>query len=336
MEYGFLKEQDREFPPIVHVETTNICNLRCIHCPHNNIYRTVPDYKPQSISMELWRKIVDEVCEYPSALRLTPDGEPLLPNEFVEQVEYVYKKGVHLFTLNTNGTFLSGEKTDILLKPSNTKVAIEVSLDGLFKETYDQIRVGSNYELVMANVFSFVAKRNKKKLDNVKIMVSIVDQPEVTKGELELFDRFWTQVVDRVIMRNYVDTKELTPKKMVGKRIVNERWPCLVVFTRLVVTYDGRVRFCPDDWQKSTVLGNAYESSLRDIWHSKPYLALRESHQERTFKHPTCQQCTDWKVIRWGLDYTKALEKVFSQTGKREESLKYLYDRNQYSGNITE
>jgi radical SAM protein with 4Fe4S-binding SPASM domain len=312
MEYGFQRIEDEKFPPIVHVETTNVCNLRCIHCPHNDIKKIVPDYEPAYMKMEMWKKIVDEVAQYPSALRLTPDGEPLLKN-FKEQVSYALEKGIHIFTFNTHGMYLEGENLEVLLQDTKTSICVEVSLDGFFRDTYENIRLRGDYIRIMRNIFNFVYERDKRKRSNVKIMVSIVQQPEVSDEELKIFNEYWSKVVDKVIIRNYVDTKGLTPTKHIEERVVEDRWPCLVVFTRLVVTYDGRIRFCPDDWQKATTLTSLDEvGSIAELWQSEKFKKLRESHLNRTFEHPTCKQCTDWKVIRWGKDYTAALKDVFS------------------------
>ncbi len=327
MEYGFLRPEDEIFPAIIHVETTNICNLRCIHCPHSDI-KKIPHYKPQSISMDLWRRIVDEVRLYPSALRLTPDGEPLIVKEFVDQVAYAQDKGIHTFTLNTNGMLLEGEKAKVLLCPTQTRISVEVSLDGFYRDTYEKIRVGGDYLRVLRNIMNFISERNKRELNNVKLMVSIVQQPEVPDREAELFNRFWSQIADKVIIRNYVDTKGLTPKKMIGERKLEKRWPCSVVFTRLVITYDGGIRFCPDDWMKTTTLSTLDDAdSLKAVWQSESFEKLRRSHLKGIFDHPTCSNCTDWKVIRWGADYTTALNSVFSDVKqKSDNNMKYLWN----------
>jgi len=327
-EFGFMEKEHEDFPPIVHVETTNVCNLRCIHCPHNDIYAAVPDYSPEYMPMELWKTIVDEVSQFNGALRITPDGEPMLKN-FVEQVDYALTKGVNTFTFNTHVMFLEKQNLEVLLQPTETKVVVEVSLDGFFKQTYEGIRLRGDYNRILGNIFKFIRERDRRKRDNVKLMVSIVQQPEVDDEELYLFDKFWSQIVDKVIIRNYVDTKGLTPKKDIDSREIETRWPCLVVFTRMVVTYDGRVRFCPDDWQKSTSMGKIDgENSLQRIWQSSEFKALRQSHLDGSFAHPTCKSCTDWKVIRWGKDYTTALEKVFNDNAKQNDSKLNILNNN--------
>lgn len=315
MNYGFQQPRDATFPPIVHVETTNACNLRCIHCPHHDVKAVIPDYQAQVMANPLWRRIVDEVACHGAALRLTPDGEPMLGKSWIEQVRYAQDQGVDTLAFNTNGMFLEGEKAAVLLRDTPMKVSVEVSLDGFYRETYERIRVRGNYPRILRNIMAFITERDRLRRDQVKLMVSIVQQPEVSDAEIEAFDTFWSQLADKVIIRNYVDTKGLTPKKHIEERQVLERWPCLVLFTRLVVTWDGRVRFCPDDWQKATTLTTLEEAgSLQAVWQSERFQALRQSHLSGEFTHPTCARCTDWKVIRWGADYTKALATLFDPT----------------------
>lgn len=313
MRYGFLKENDKEFPPIVHVETTNVCNINCIHCPQADPYNLVPNYKPQYMSMDLWKKVVDETCQHKVALRLTPDGETMLPADWTKQVQYALSKNIYMFTFNTNGTLLEGEKLEALLQPSRTKIAIEISLDSLYKSSYDKIRVNSDYARVYSNVFNLIYQIRKRRLNNIKVMVSIVVQPELAENEYDHFVQFWEQIVDKVITRSYVDTKGLTPEKKDVMLDVEDRWPCVVPFTRIIVTYDGKIRFCPDDWKKETVLGDFNEQSLYEIWTGKEMEELRSRHLagQAELAHPTCAYCTDWKAIRWGYDYIKALADLF-------------------------
>lgn len=313
--YGFLKNTDREFPPIMHVETTNICNINCIHCPQADPYKLVPNYKPQQLSFDLWCKIVDEVKNYKVALRLTPDGETLLPLDWVKQVQYALDNKVYLLTFNTNGYFLEGEKLEVLLQPSSTKIAVEISLDALWRSSYEGIRVNSDYVLVYRNILNLVHQIKLRKLKNIKTMVSIVIQPELANEEYEQFLKFWEPIVDKVITRKYVDTKGLTPEKKEVMLEVSERWPCLVPFTRMVISYDGKIRFCPDDWKKETIVGDIREQAIQEIWTGKAMQELRTGHLSGNahLAHPTCAYCTDWKAIRWGYDYTKALNDLFSE-----------------------
>jgi radical SAM protein with 4Fe4S-binding SPASM domain len=324
MRYGFLIKEHEIFPPIVHVENTNICNINCIHCPQSDPYKLVPGYKPQTMKLEILKKIVAEVAKHNCALRYTPDGETLLPGNFKDQLRLIFEKGIYLLALNTNGLLLEGEILKRFLQPGKTRVAIEISLDALYRDSYEKIRVNSNYNRVLKNVLTLLYERDMRGLKNqLKVMVSIINQPELKHGELEEFLKFWEPLADKVIRRTYVDTKGLMPQKdcPVEKNLDNkihmenseERWPCLVPFTRLVITYDGSIRFCPDDWKKETIVGNILDKSLAEIWSFDRMKRLRESHLDRSFQHETCQRCTDWKAIKWGYDYTVALNDLFGE-----------------------
>ncbi len=314
MEYDFRSGKDRSFPPIVHIETTNVCNLKCIHCPQSDPYNLIPGYSPQYIEWDLWTKIVDEIASNNGTLRLTPDGEPMLVSAWTKMVDYALSKNIKTFCFNTHGVFMEGDKMDVLLQDTETQIAIEFSIDGLWKSSYDKIRVGSDYEKLLTNIFSLKKEIRLRKRNNVKILVSCVQQPELEDQEFEHFEKFWTPLVDKVITRRYVDTKGIMPHKPEVDQHREHRWPCLVLFTRLVVTYDGNVRFCPDDWMKTSTIGNVNDNSLQEIWNGKVLSDIREKHLEGKFEdsHIACAGCTDWKVIEWGNDYTAALDNLFS------------------------
>ncbi len=318
MKYDFLNNEHKEFPAIVHVENTNICNIKCIHCPQSDPYKLVPDYKPETIDMDIFEKIVAEVAPHPCILRMTPDGETLLPKDFLEQVKLIYENNILCFAFNTNGLLLEGHVLDALLNPGKTMVAIEISLDALFSDSYNAIRVGSDYNRVMRNIFTLLYERDNRGLQNqLKVLVSIVNQPEISSNEQDTFVRFWEPLADKVIHRSYVDTKGIMPQKVVNEESVQnkeDRWPCLLPFSRLVVTYDGSVRFCPDDWRKETVIGNISKTSLTQLWKSDTMNNLRNSHLKLKYGHKTCLNCTDWKVIKWGHDYLVALNALFDNS----------------------
>lgn len=319
--YGFLKREHQQFPPMVHVENTNICNIRCIHCPQADPFNLVPNYKPRTIDTALFQKVIDEVADRKSVLRMTPDGETLLPQEFNDQLRMIFDRHVGVFAFNTNGLLMEHDILETLLEPSQTRVAVEISLDALYRDSYDSIRVKSNFNRVLKNIFTLLYERNKRRLQNqIKVLVSIINQPELKPGEHEDFLRFWEPVVDKVIQRTYVDTKGLMPEKSVSgakqdhsRPQSEDRWPCLVPFTRMVVTYDGSVRFCPDDWRKETAIGNIRENSIAELWQSNTMKSLRRSHLNGSIDHQTCLNCTDWSSIKWGYDYTVALNDLFGE-----------------------
>lgn len=299
--YTFQSKKEERFPSMVHIENTNICNLRCIHCPQSFLSKR-PGYKPQFLDYNLIKKVIDEVAANNSIFRITADGEPMLQKEFKKMVDYVYKKGIKIFAFNTNGTLMNQDIIKKLVRPSKrTKIIVEVSLDAFYKDTYDKIRVGSDYIKVMFNIFNFLRIRRERKVSNVKLVVSIIDQPEAL-GEMKNFKRFWKSVADDIVTRKYVDTKGLMPIKNQRYNKNTKRWPCLVVFKRIMIGFDGRVRFCPDDWKKESVIGDIRKNTLKEIWQNGEYKKLRQEHLTNNLaKRIPCNYCKEWQALNLSL-----------------------------------
>jgi MoaA/NifB/PqqE/SkfB family radical SAM enzyme len=105
--YGFKNKQDEIFPPMVFAEITNICNLKCIHCPYSYIFKQ-KFYKPRHMEFNIYKKIVNEVSKYKDIiLRLVCDGEPLMHPNFLEMIKYAKQNGIKTVSFNTNGTLLN-------------------------------------------------------------------------------------------------------------------------------------------------------------------------------------------------------------------------------------
>ena len=78
LSHGLRLERNLGKPYSALIEVTNICNLECPLCPtgENTLNR-----KPQNMSFETFRKIIDEIAAYCVEVNLTNYGEPLLNKE---------------------------------------------------------------------------------------------------------------------------------------------------------------------------------------------------------------------------------------------------------------
>ena len=308
--YNFYKEEDKKFPPIVHLETTNICNLKCIHC-----FQSDPNYikymAPRTIDLDIFRKVANEVGKNNGILRLTSEGEPSSNKDWDKEIEIALSSGCRIFAFNTNGLLIDKKSRDALLVETNTNIAIEFSIDALYSDTYSKIR-GGNYYTLLKNIFALLEERDRKGRKNVKILVSCIMQPEVGDEEYDQFVKFWTPLVDKVISRRYSDTNGLTEKKLKVQINNENRWPCPFPFTRIVVGIGGDIRFCPCDVLENTNIADIKESTLEEVWTSSWMNNIRSSHLNGTFDgHPHCKTCTHWNVLKWGDDYVKALNELF-------------------------
>lgn len=304
--YSFAN-READFPSMVLVETANVCNLKCPHCPvsYSEIKHT-----PSFMDLELYKKVCDEVAANQSYLRITGDGEPLLHPQAAAMIRYACATRLPLLSMNTNGVCLEGEVLEAILGATETKVIIDVSLDAIFKSSYQKIRLGSDYERVMRNVFELLSQRKRLRRKNIFVFASIIDQPEAAI-ELETFRRFWEEILDRVITRSYVDWKGLVSKTKQASNFVKDRWPCLLLYRRVTIGADGQLRFCADDFMRESTVESVAAKTIKEIWQGSKMNKIRERHQTGKFtKVRPCDTCKDWEVLRWDYDYQVAVDAV--------------------------
>lgn len=305
--YGFRNEQEELFPLMVVMEITNVCNLKCIHCPYVFISRQ-PGYKPKHMAWDVYKKISDEVSRYKNTIfRFTCDGEPMCHPRFLDMIRYAKKRKISPVCFNTNGFFLDTPAAREILE-CGVEI-VEVSLDALSEDTYTKIRRGSDFSRVINNLNRFIELRDTMN-SGTKIMVSIIDQPKAS-GELRDFIDYWTPRVDRVITRAYTSVGGLVDRDKLKDTDCKQRWPCPHLWRRVFINVDGLAEFCVDDWYDETIIGDIKNSSIKEIWASKQYRQLRRLHTLQEFNQiPYCKDCSDWEARGWDYDYFYALNKV--------------------------
>lgn len=188
-----------DYPPLVQVGISAICNLQCPECYHR-IYSKKSEYNPVLMDFGVFKKIVDEMENFPSSiiLRFLGRGESLMHPQLEEMISYAKSKLPGPVALITNGQLLSGDRINSLLM---TKIdVIDISIDALTAKTYSRVRSG-NYNDLVQKVNKLIYFRNKEKYPT-KIMVSFLVQPE-NYFEAEGFRKTWNKKVDKVIFRKY-------------------------------------------------------------------------------------------------------------------------------------
>ncbi|MCX5700971.1 MAG: radical SAM protein [Candidatus Omnitrophica bacterium] len=309
LDYSFLSQKEKDFPAMVVMEITNICNLECIHCPYTFVSKQ-EDYKGRHMSWELYEKITEEVSRYKGVLfRFISDGEPMMHPCFFEMIRLAKAKGIFPINFITNGTLLDEDSAQKVLE-AGTDI-VEISLDAFTKQTYEKIRRKSNFDLVTSNVHRFIEMRNRKQYQT-KIFVSIIDQKEVD-GELEQFVDYWSVRVDKVLTRTYTTIGGLVDEKKLKINCDGDRWPCPQLWRRIFINVDGFAEFCVEDWGDQTIVGDANKNSIKEIWASSEYQKIRQAHLLRKFNDVAyCSRCKDWKARTWSYDYFHAVQDVLN------------------------
>ncbi len=135
-------------PPVcLYLEVTNRCNLLCETCP-----RTFEDLEPpMDMSMDLFRKIVDQV---PGVRRVVLHGvgEPMLVKHLPDMIRYLKARNVHVL-FNTNGTLLAPRKQREIIDTGLDE--LRVSLDAAEAATFLQVRGKDMFDRIVRNLSAF-------------------------------------------------------------------------------------------------------------------------------------------------------------------------------------
>jgi radical SAM protein with 4Fe4S-binding SPASM domain len=159
-----------DLPQELQVEVTAACNLRCRMCLVR--YRPPVNRVTGSMSLDTFERLLEGL---PGLRRVTLQGlgEPLLAPDLVAMVRSAADRGIAV-GFNTNATLLSRAKASALIDAGLTW--LHISVDGATRETYEQIRDGSSFDRVVANVAGLVEVMQEKGAVTPQLRVVFVTQ----------------------------------------------------------------------------------------------------------------------------------------------------------------
>lgn len=247
--------------PVIQVEICAFCNLRCEMCYYKDMKR-----KKGFMSFELFKKVVTDAKEMGiKRMRLFVFGEPLLHPELIPFLRYMHEVGMEA-DITTNGLAMTkGQMQEFVTNEAVWRVVF--SLEGFDKETYESIRVGSNYEKVTTNLKTLAAMAKKRKSHlKVEINTLIMDK---TLDKYDDFVEYWESLGIKVIS-HYVLTQAGTVDdygvKARSSDKIKKSKVCLAPKTKIVVYWDGKIGYCCSDGEAVTAFADVNKESLKDVW----------------------------------------------------------------------
>lgn len=281
-------------PPQVVIENTNACSAYCIMCPHDKMRR-----KTGFMNMDLFQKIIKEcVAQGIGYISIQGFGEPLMDRSFAGKVKYAKNMGIDKVISNTNAVLLNEEIAKAILDSGLDEIFI--SLDALSKETYERIRRGLKFDIVVNNVMRFLELKKKSKKTKPTVNLDFLQLKE-NMSETEKFIQRWRNSVGNICIssaHNWAGEKKnrsLDDFHSNSNRV--KRSPCRLLWNQLVVFWDGRVPLCCQDYDGNMILGNLKQKHLRDIWQGKRLKNIRQVHIQGAFdKIPLCKRCTYYSI----------------------------------------
>jgi MoaA/NifB/PqqE/SkfB family radical SAM enzyme len=260
------RERAPILPEIVQIESTNICNAKCVFCPRDEMHR-----RQGVMDMDLFKKIVDECATLGiTHVRVHNYGEPFLDRQLVEKVRYAKARGIQEVGMISNGSLITEELARGMIEAGLD--AINISVDASGKEVFERTRLNLDYDTVIGNVRTLARLRKESGRTHPKLILSFVRQNN--SADEQAFIREWSQVADKIHitdLHNWAGTLN-------AKSDVN--YPCYRLWLTFTVLWDGRVSLCCADFDGRHILGDLRTSTIAEVWNSPAYRAVRRQHLE--------------------------------------------------------
>lgn len=294
------------FPRLIQLQTINACNAACAMCP----YPVFKDVFPRGrMEDALFDRVTDEIARHPEVKVFIPmlQNEPFLDRRIFEKVKRFKAAtgGRVRVELVTNGAFLTEENV-ARIADSGLDV-VDVSLDALSREVYARVRVGLDYDRVLAGVERLLAA----KLPATSVFMRLVKVRD-NVHEVRAFARAWRRRGVPVFMytannragavagfdeTQRIPDAEIPLRSRVGRRLVRA-WMghCPIPFSSAYILHDGSMILCAHDWGRRELLGNVRDASIAEIWNGERMREIRALVSERRYAEvPACAGCSLWK-----------------------------------------
>lgn len=271
---------DSLYPPSMHIEFTNACNLQCVYC--NNPHFS----NPREVMSELtFNKLIDEIKKSRIDRICIGGGEATLHPKFINYVEKLSKVS-KLLTIVTNGNWNSDEISECLIRSGVD--FIEVSVECGTKEDYENIRVGSNYDLVIWNLIKlneYKKKYKSKSHINIRLMI----RPSQRGSIKEKSTKFWKQYGDTVMpqyvmkSRGFDTISDVFIPEQIAKDIIPK---CSLPFRNIQIRVNGDIPICQVSGsalepERKLITGNINTDSINKVWREGLFKEFREAHRKR-------------------------------------------------------
>ena len=292
-------KEDKKYNIVI--ETSNICNAKCVMCPHVIMKRKMGVMSDETFDL-IMRRINDEKID-PPAFMLNGFGDPLTDKKIFERIGIVkrmFPKSVTKFYTN-----LGLANDEVIGNIASCGLdEINVSFNGYDKANYEET-MKISYEKTLENLDKLIEERdrNNQKL-KIRISMALVSNND---GDEKKFIKKWSRKVDSVSV-NKVHSYGQSIEDPSGKNEINFNklsYPCKYIWNTIVFGIYGDLFICCLDYEGEMNFGNVKDKNILDIFYSERFEKIREMHLKNDIKKiRMCEKCyTPYKNgVEWLVD----------------------------------
>jgi len=285
----------------IYVEITNVCNLNCHFC--SEMKRPA-----EFMTLETFRKILDQITPFTDYLYFHVKGEPLLHPEIDCFLDLCYEKGLKV-NLTTNGTLIHEVADKLLCKPAVRQVNFSL-------HSYESNEQRDSKEEYLSRIFSFISQSRKQNDMIISLRLWNHDQNGLVASSANK-NREVLAHIQRAFQLPFPIQEKLAPSRgiklaeKVYLSLENEfEWPsldqtendrkgfCYALKTQAAILVDGTVVPCCLDGDGIINLGNIRSTPFFEIVAGERAERILKGFQNREVIEDMCRRCTYRKRFR--------------------------------------
>jgi MoaA/NifB/PqqE/SkfB family radical SAM enzyme len=303
--HGFTKL--RSLPIRLTVEASNVCNLACPACftglgESNGRRKSL-------MTMELYRRLLDELGDYLFEMEFYSWGEPLLSKFIFDMIGEATAKGIST-TISTNFSIpWDEEKSERLVRSGLHRLG--VSLDGATQERYEIYRRKGNFETALRNT-RMLAEAKRRLGSETPQLIWVYHAFKHNVEDIERATKLAKGIgMEIAVTKGWQTGEEWDNGGQYKFPLQAIPFPCLFLWHYGVVNSDGGVSPCcgsfypEDDMGKLAIEpGELGAKTFREVWNSERFLTARRLFASRTgpteVQKSICFECPSTTMYeRW-------------------------------------
>jgi radical SAM protein with 4Fe4S-binding SPASM domain len=304
-----LEKMRPKKPPIFQLETTNVCNMKCVMCPRTELmqrkqgYMSVVEFSAivdqlDAHDPEKWKEWVkyseseflSKTLAYEEdffyfmicaeTLILHGFGEPILDKTLAQKIAIANKKGLPTyFSMNPINI-----RMDRMMEFAEAGLDyLKFSLEGLDNETQLLYRrvVDKSFDETLKKIFDTIELFEKNNY-KTKIILTRLSFRNDLEGDKQYLD-FWKDYPVMAYIKNQHNRWLFEDENAIDNTAEYMQRYCEFPWSSVSVLFDGTVVPCPLDYEGELNMGNIKNNTLEEIWNSHKYTEFREMHASGNF-----------------------------------------------------
>ncbi len=288
-------------PPILTIEPTNICNLKCPLCTTGNgEMKRVRGH----MSLETFERIMDQLSREIFFLIIYHQGEPYLNKNFFDITRLARTKKIYC-TTSTNGHYFTEENIHKTIDAGLNSMI--VSIDGVDQSSYEKYRKRGDLQKVLDGTLRFMQIKNKRRVKHPLIAIQFLVMKH-NEPQIEKMKKLAKKIgVDRLMIKNIEvrsleEAREWLPEDNRYRRydfsgddyqVKNvQKTSCPRPWFSALINWDGSVVPCCFDKNGQYDMGNTNKvQEFDEIWIGDNFNKFREQLAMNRQSIEMCSNC---------------------------------------------